>query len=69
MNIRFPHFSLVFWVFIVLKSGQSGGETGEKPLFMLAAASLKDALEEGVALQSALHEGRPIIAFLVSGGA
>jgi len=53
----------------VFKSGHSGGETGAKPLFMLAAASLKDALEEGVALQSALYEGRPIIAFLVSGGA
>ena len=44
-------------------------EQAQTPLFMLAAASLKDALEKGVALQLALHEGRPIIAFLASGGA
>ena len=31
---------------------------------MLAAASLKDALEEGVTLQSAVHEGWPIITSL-----
>jgi hypothetical protein len=54
---------------LCLKAAIAVAKQAQKPLFMLAAASLKDALEEGVALQSALYEGRPIIAFLVSGGA
>ena len=28
VSIRFPHFSLIFWVFVVFKSGHSGGGTG-----------------------------------------
>jgi hypothetical protein len=54
---------------LCLKAAIAVAKQAQKPLFMLAAASLKDALEEGAALQSALYEGRPIIAFLVSGGA
>ncbi|WRQ47606.1 hypothetical protein SPH72_06140 [Rhodobacterales bacterium FZCC0083] len=53
----------------MFKSGHSGGETGAKTSVYARCSQLKDALEEGVALQSALYEGRPIIAFLVSGGA
>ena len=41
----------------------------QTPLFMLAAACLKEALEEGVALQAAAHEGPPIITSLASSGA
>jgi len=54
---------------LCLKAAIAVAKQAQKPLFMLAAASLKDALEEGVALQLALCEGRPIIAFLASGGA
>jgi ABC-type molybdate transport system substrate-binding protein len=54
---------------LCLKAAIAVAKQAQKPLFMLAAASLKDALEEGVALQSAVREGRPIITCLASGGA
>ena len=47
MNIRFPHFSLVFWVFIVLKSGQSGGERGAKTSVYARCSQLKRCIRRG----------------------
>jgi hypothetical protein len=54
---------------LCLKAAIAVAKQAQKPLFMLAAACLKDALEEGVALQAAAHEGPPFITSLASGGA
>ena len=46
-----------------------GADQAQKPLVIFAVPSLKDALEEVVALHSAAHEGPPVIISPVSSGA
>ena len=44
-------------------------EQAQKPLVIFAAASLKDALEEVLALHAAAYEGPPVLISLASSGA
>ena len=62
MSIRIPHLPLGFLVFLLcLKAAIAVAEQAQKPLVIFAAASLKDALEEVVALHAAAHEGPPVL--------
>ena len=70
MSIRIPHLPLGFLVFLLcLKAAIAVAEQAQKPLVIFAAASLKDALEEVVALHAAAHEGPPVLISLASSGA
>ena len=56
MSIRIPYLPLVFLVFLLcLKAAIAVAEQAQKTLFVFAAASLKEALEEVVALHAAAH--------------
>ena len=56
MSIRIPHLPLVFLVLLLcLKAAIAVAEQAQKPLVIFAAASLKDGLEEVVALHAAAH--------------
>lgn len=52
-----------------LKAAIAMAKQAQKPLFIVAAASLKDVFKEVVALQLAAYEGRSIIRSLASDGA
>ena len=70
MSIRIPHLPLGFLVFLLcLKAAIAVAEQAQKPLVIFAAASLKDALEEVVALHAVAHEGPPVLISLASSGA
>ena len=70
MSIRIPHLHLGFLVFLLcLKAAIAVAEQAQKPLVIFAAASLKDALEEVVALHAAAHKGPPVLISLASSGA
>ena len=70
MSIRIPHLPLGFLVFLLcLKAAIAVAEQAQKPLVIFAAASLKDALEEVLALHAAAYEGPPVLISLASSGA
>ena len=70
MSIRIPHLPWVFLVFLLcLKAAIAVTEQAQKPLVIFAAASLKDALEEVLALHAAAYEGPPVLISLASSGA
>ena len=54
---------------LCLKAAIAVTEQAQKPLVIFAAASLKDALEEVLALHAAAYEGPPVLISLASSGA
>ena len=56
MSIRIPHLPLGFLVFLLcLKAAIAVAEQAQKTLVVFAAASLKEALEEVVALERIIN--------------